>query len=110
MLIGDAAHVMTPVGVIGINAAVADAIAAATVIEEAFNKNDFSEKMLSVIEKERKPHTDHIQDIQLKVESLIFTTNRFMAVIRPYIIRLVSRTPLKTKIMKKFFFPVAKAR
>lgn len=108
-LIGDAAHVMTPIGVIGINAAVADAVVAASVIEKAFQKNEYSKEMLSAIEKERRPQTDYIQDLQLKVESMIFTTNRLMAAIRPYVIRFISKTPIKTRIMKKFFFPADKA-
>jgi 2-polyprenyl-6-methoxyphenol hydroxylase-like FAD-dependent oxidoreductase len=104
-LIGDAAHVMTPIGVIGINVALADAISAAKVLHEALIKGDFSNGILSEVEAIRKPDTDAIQDLQIKVESLIFTTNPVIAVVRPYFIRLLSMTPMARCIMKRFFFP-----
>lgn len=104
-LIGDAAHVMTPIGVIGINVALANAIAAAEVLHQALLRQDFSNQVLSEIEAIRKPDADVIQDLQIKVESLIFTTNPIVSAIRPHFIKLVSMTPLANRIMKKFFFP-----
>lgn len=104
-LIGDAAHVMTPIGVIGINVALADAIAAAEVLHEALSRGDFSNQVLSEIEAIRKAETDAIQDLQIKVESLIFTTNPVISVVRPYFIKLLSMTPFAQCIMKRFFFP-----
>lgn len=108
-LIGDAAHVMTPIGVIGINVALADAIAAAEVLHEALSRGDFSNQVLSEIEAIRKPDTDAIQDLQIKIESLIFSTNPVVSAIRPHFIKLVSMTPLANRIMKKFFFPPKQA-
>lgn len=105
VLIGDAAHVMTPIGVIGINVALADAITAGYVIDEAIKEQDYSKEKLALIEQERKPEADKLQELQIRVESLIFTTNPVVSNIRPYFIKLVSKTPLVKNIMKKFFFP-----
>jgi len=47
---------------------------------------------LSLIEKERKPDVDELQQLQIKVESLIFTANPLILNFRPYFIKLVSST------------------
>ncbi|MBT2638896.1 FAD-dependent monooxygenase [Bacillus sp. ISL-39] len=106
VLVGDAAHVMTPIGVIGINVALADSIVAADVIHEALLEKDYSKYKLSEIEKKRKPEADQLQKLQIKVESLIFTTNPVVSNIRPYLVQFISKTPLVNLLMKKFFFPV----
>jgi 2-polyprenyl-6-methoxyphenol hydroxylase-like FAD-dependent oxidoreductase len=106
ILIGDAAHVMTPIGVIGINVALADAITSGYVIGQALEEKDYSKAKLSAIELERKPEVDLLQELQIRVESLIFTTNPTISKLRPLFINLVSKTPLVKKLMKKFFFPV----
>jgi len=106
VLIGDAAHVMTPIGVIGINIAIADAINAANVIDRSIRDGDYSRTALVKLEHERKPLADEIQELQIRIESLIFTTNSFVSAMRPHLIKLISRTPLKNRLMKKFFFPV----
>lgn len=106
VLIGDAAHVMTPIGVIGINVALADAISAGNVIDRGLKERDYSVTTLSLIEKERKPEVDQLQDLQIRIESLIFTTNPTVSAIRPFFIKLVSKTPLVKMLMKKFFFPI----
>jgi len=106
VLIGDAAHVMTPIGVIGINVALADAITAGYVIGKALEENNYSKEMLSMIEHERKSEVDHLQELQIRVESLIFTDKPMVSNIRPYFIKLISKTPLVKKIIRKFFFPV----
>jgi 2-polyprenyl-6-methoxyphenol hydroxylase-like FAD-dependent oxidoreductase len=106
VLVGDAAHVMTPIGVIGINVALADSIVAAEVIIEALKEGDYSVNKLSEIEKKRKPEADELQRLQIKVESLIFTTNPIVSQLRPYLVQFMSKTPLVNILMKKFFFPV----
>ncbi|HAQ06608.1 MAG TPA: hypothetical protein DCR24_03430 [Bacillus bacterium] len=106
VLIGDAAHVMTPIGVIGINVALADAITAGNVIGQSLNEEDYSEEKLTLIDQERKAEVDMLQNLQIRIESIIFTTNPMISRIRPLFINIVSKTPLVKKLMRKFFFPV----
>lgn len=63
--IGDAAHAMSPVGGVGINLAVQDAVAAANVLIPAFQKGRISEDDLAKIQKRRQWPTVATQKLQL---------------------------------------------
>jgi 2-polyprenyl-6-methoxyphenol hydroxylase-like FAD-dependent oxidoreductase len=67
LCIGDAAHAMSPVGGIGINLAIQDAVAAANVLY----KGDFSLTALSKVQKRREFPTRLTQAFQLAVQNNI---------------------------------------
>jgi len=64
LIIGDAAHVMSPVGGVGINYAVQDAVVAANVLAGPLKSGTFSEAHLAEIQRQREWPTRVIQLMQ----------------------------------------------
>ena len=69
LCIGDAAHAMSPVGGVGINLAIQDAVAAANVLW----KGDFSEAALRAVQDRREFPTHATQRFQLAVQNNILS-------------------------------------
>lgn len=68
--IGDAAHAMSPIGGVGVNLAIQDAVAAANVLIPALSSGgSISDADLSAIEKRRSFPTKAIQRLQLMMRS-----------------------------------------
>ncbi len=82
VLIGDAAHTCSPVGAIGVSAAVETAVIAADVIFRCFVRNDFSAQALAQIQALRNSSIKEIHRIQESVSSLLFPQSEF---IRKYV-------------------------
>jgi len=64
LCIGDAAHAMSPVGGIGVNYAVADAVAAANAVALPLRDGRLTEKNLRAVQNRRKPPTTLAQTLQ----------------------------------------------
>ena len=64
LLIGDAAHVMSPVGGIGINYAIHDAVATANILIEPLLSGDIGETNLADVQKRRERPVRFIQAVQ----------------------------------------------
>lgn len=64
LFIGDAAHVMSPVGGIGINYAIGDAVEAANVLTESLLRGDVSVDELAEVQRRREQPTRRAQQIQ----------------------------------------------
>lgn len=64
LCIGDAAHAMSPVGGIGVNYAIADAVAAANSLAEPLRNGPVSDKDLRAVQKRRKTPTKVAQRLQ----------------------------------------------
>ena len=77
LLIGDAAHTMSPVGAQGINIALRDAIVAANHLVPVLSKNSVDTNGLdaatAAIEAERMPEVSLIQDLQAQPPKLILS-------------------------------------
>lgn len=69
--IGDAAHAMSPVGGVGINLAIQDAVAAANVLVGAFARGAPSEKDLARIQKRREFPARVTQGVQVYIQNKI---------------------------------------
>jgi 2-polyprenyl-6-methoxyphenol hydroxylase-like FAD-dependent oxidoreductase len=64
LCIGDAAHAMSPVGGVGINVAVQDAVGAATLLAEPLRRGVVTEKDLAAVQRRRMPAAALIQAVQ----------------------------------------------
>lgn len=64
LCIGDAAHAMSPVGGIGVNYAIADAVAAANSLAEPLRKDRLSDEDLRAVQKRRQTPTRIAQRLQ----------------------------------------------
>ena len=64
LCIGDAAHAMSPVGGVGINVAVQDAVGAATLLAEPLLRGEVTERNLAAVQRRRLPAAALIQAAQ----------------------------------------------
>lgn len=99
LLIGDAAHVMSPVGGVGINYALQDAVVTANVLTESLKAGKVEERELAKIQRQREWPTKVIQAVQSFIQQRILGKAITRAPDQPFVLpwpfRLLLSTPLK---------------
>jgi 2-polyprenyl-6-methoxyphenol hydroxylase-like FAD-dependent oxidoreductase len=101
LAIGDAAHAMSPIGGIGINLAIQDAVAAANILAGPLCRGDDVDELLQRVQKRREWPTRVIQAGQKAAQDrIIGRLLQSTAPIRraPFIVRLLDRFPLLRRI------------
>jgi 2-polyprenyl-6-methoxyphenol hydroxylase-like FAD-dependent oxidoreductase len=95
LLIGDAAHVMSPVGGVGINYAIQDAIEAANILTEPLRTSQMTDALLAQVQKRREPAVKAIQRFQSFVQDRVVKTalNKDRPFRLPWIARLMLKLP-----------------
>lgn len=103
VLIGDSAHAMSPIGGVGINYAIQDAVAAANILIPAFKKKDLSLATLNKIQQRRERPTRKMQDIQVYIQDHVITPIlREKGRVRlPWLLRLFALFPVLRRIPAK---------
>jgi 2-polyprenyl-6-methoxyphenol hydroxylase-like FAD-dependent oxidoreductase len=95
LLIGDAAHVMSPVGGVGINYAVQDAVEAANLLSSALRSGHVSVSDLAAVQKRREWPTRVIQTFQSFIQKRVIATalDESAPFRLPLVLRLLLRFP-----------------
>ncbi len=100
--IGDAAHAMSPVGGVGINLAIQDAVATANMVHRELAGGPVREETLAAVQRRRTFPTRVIQNIQVFVQNRVITSvlrgtsGRDPSV--PFALKLFSAIPLLQRI------------
>ncbi|MGQ7792632.1 FAD-dependent oxidoreductase [Faunimonas sp. B44] len=100
LCIGDAAHAMSPIGGVGINLAVQDAIAAANILAEPLRGGTLADSDLAAVEKRRIWPTRATQRLQVLLQNRVIapTLARRERVAVPPPLRLLARFPVLRRI------------
>jgi 2-polyprenyl-6-methoxyphenol hydroxylase-like FAD-dependent oxidoreductase len=100
LCIGDAAHAMSPIGGVGINLAIQDAVAAANILAPAFRQGTPTDRDLQAVQKRRTFPTRATQRLQLIIQNNVI--RRVLASTKPltlpWLFRLLQRYPYLRRI------------
>jgi 2-polyprenyl-6-methoxyphenol hydroxylase-like FAD-dependent oxidoreductase len=100
LMIGDAAHVMSPVGGVGINYAIQDAVAAANVLSGPLKAGQVQLSDLAAVQRQREWPTRIIQAFQAQVQRRVVA--RALDFSQPFtlpvFLRLLPRLPILRKL------------
>jgi 2-polyprenyl-6-methoxyphenol hydroxylase-like FAD-dependent oxidoreductase len=96
LCIGDAAHAMSPIGGVGINLAIQDAVAAANILGARLKKGDLSERDLEAVQRRRQFPTNATQKLQVAVQNRVI--RRVLSTAQPF------GVPWPIRLMQRWSF------
>jgi 2-polyprenyl-6-methoxyphenol hydroxylase-like FAD-dependent oxidoreductase len=104
LCIGDAAHAMSPVGGVGINLAIQDAVATANLLAAKLRKGRPREADLDEVRQRRLFPAKVIQAIQVQVQNRIISPNLQGAALEiPLALRIISAWPWLQSLTARLF-------
>ncbi len=100
LLIGDAAHAMSPIGGVGINLAIQDAVATANILWKPLLEDRLDEEHLAAVQKRREFPTRATQSLQLAMQRRVITRvlGGGVQARPPLAMRLIACVPLLRQI------------
>lgn len=102
LLIGDAAHCVTPWGAVGSTLAMGTAVIAADVIYKGFKNNDLSIDTLKQVQKRRQEEVKMIQNLQVILEKFL-TREPVKKDLAPLMFSIATKMPDVRNIYKQLF-------
>jgi 2-polyprenyl-6-methoxyphenol hydroxylase-like FAD-dependent oxidoreductase len=107
LLIGDAAHTMSPAGAIGVNVAIATAAVAAQVIYPKLGHGPIPRETLREVQRLRESDVRTLHRLQLGAQRVLLarpSTNAVTRWLRPRLMRLALASPLVPLVQRRLFF------
>jgi 2-polyprenyl-6-methoxyphenol hydroxylase-like FAD-dependent oxidoreductase len=100
LCIGDAAHTMSPIGGVGINLAIQDAVAAGNILAEPLRRGTVTEANLAAVQARRELPVRIVQGIQVFIQNRVISVMlaKRGAVKPPSFLQLLSIIPLLQQI------------
>jgi 2-polyprenyl-6-methoxyphenol hydroxylase-like FAD-dependent oxidoreductase len=107
LLIGDAAHTMSPAGAIGVNVAIATAAVAAQTIYPHLGHGTIAHEHLSRVQRLREGDVRTLHRLQLGAQRLLLSQGSRTPVVRwlvPKVLPLFLRSPILPRVQRRIFF------
>ena len=107
LLIGDAAHTMSPAGAIGVNVALATAAIAAQVLYPHFGHGPIGREVLQEVQRLREADVRTLHRFQLGAQRVLLgqgSRNPLVKRLAQAVIPLILRSPLMPRLARRLFF------
>ena len=107
LLIGDAAHTMSPMGAIGVNVALATAAVAAQEIYPRLGRGPIPRADLAAVQRLREPDVRALHQLQMGAQQVLINPIRSNPIVRrllPTALKLLLHSPFLPRIQRRIFF------
>jgi 2-polyprenyl-6-methoxyphenol hydroxylase-like FAD-dependent oxidoreductase len=107
LLIGDAAHTMSPAGAIGVNVALATAAVTAQELWPRLGRGPISHEELQVVQRIREPDVRTLHRLQLGAQRVLLgqaSANPLTRWLVETVLPLLLRSPLLPRVQRRLFF------
>lgn len=100
LCLGDAAHAMSPVGGVGINLAIQDAVAAANFLAEPLRSNRLTTEDLNRVQRRREWPTRLTQQVQLSIQNRFISSvlRNQASLLPPFLFKLLAWFPVLRRL------------
>lgn len=101
LCIGDAAHAMSPIGGVGVNLAIQDAVAAANILAAPLGRGSISESDLAAVQRRRMFPVRVTQRVQVAIQNRVIgpaLQNDAGTMQVPWILRMLAKYPVLQRI------------
>ena len=107
LLVGDAAHTMSPAGAIGVNVAIATAAVAAQELYPRLGRGPIAREELAAVQRIREDDVRTLHRLQLGAQRVLLSQGSRNPVVRwvvPRLLPLLLRSPLLPRVQRRLFF------